>query len=188
MTRSLWSSSTSRTRGAGITILLSAGASPPLVHSNPFCLPPLRSTFCTFPLFKRCFRITPPSQHPLTRTPDLPVERQWTAVSEESSYYRGRIVQMGRADLVDLQAGQKQKCWDDTFGTRARTEWERKGRRWELPDAKLHPLRAHQPASHIHMLTFLPLFSHSSPTLSSFTLHRHLWNYYFHPVIRQLKK
>lgn len=29
------------------------------------------------------------------------------------------------------------------------------GSQWELSDAKLHPLRAHQPASRIHMLTFL---------------------------------
>lgn len=52
-----------------------------------------------------------------------------------------------------------------------------KGRQWELPDAKLHPLRAHQPASRIHMLAFLPLFPYSSPTPSLFTLHRHLWKY-----------
>lgn len=49
-----------------------------------------------------------------------------------------------------------------------------KGRQWELRDAKLHPLHAHQPASQIHMLTFLPLIPHSSPTPSLFTLHRHL--------------
>lgn len=40
MTHSLQSSSTTRARGAGITILLPAGASPPLVHSEPLCPPP----------------------------------------------------------------------------------------------------------------------------------------------------
>lgn len=48
------------------------------------------------------------------------------------------------------------------------------GSQWELSDAKLHPLRAHQPASRIHMLTFLPVVPRSSPTPSLFTLHRHL--------------
>lgn len=53
-----------------------------------------------------------------------------------------------------------------------------KGRRRELPAAKLHPLHAHLPPSlsHIRMLAFLPI-SFSSlpppPTSSLFTLHRH---------------
>lgn len=75
MTRSLWSSSTSSAWGAGVTILPLAGASPPLVHSNPFCLLPVHSTFCTFPLFKRCFRITPWFWHPLRKTHTPPSRR-----------------------------------------------------------------------------------------------------------------
>lgn len=38
-----------------------------------------------------------------------------------------------------------------------------KERQREQPDAKLHPLRAHQPASQIHVLTFLPLFPTPPP-------------------------
>lgn len=38
-----------------------------------------------------------------------------------------------------------------------------KERQSEQPDAKLHPLRAHQPASQTHVLTFLPLFPTPPP-------------------------
>lgn len=76
--------------------------------------------------------------------------------------------------------------------TPSQLEWEQsvgeKGRQWELSDVKLHPLHAHQPASRIHMLTFLSFVPHSSPTLSVFTLHRHLWKYNSPQLSGSLKK
>lgn len=62
------------------------------------------------------------------------------------------------------------KLWEEKTGE--------KGRRRELPDAKLHPLHAHLPPSlsHIRMLAFLPISLSSlppPPTSSLFTLHRH---------------
>lgn len=56
MTRSLWSSSTTRARGAGITILLSAGASPlplPLPLQIPLPFLPHHHLFGSNPLLKR---------------------------------------------------------------------------------------------------------------------------------------
>lgn len=99
MTRSLWSSSTSSAWGAGVTILLLAGASPPLVHCNPFCLLPVHSTFCTFPLFKRCFKITPWFWHPLRKTHTPPSRR----AREQPCLKRAPIIML-RGGIVRMRA------------------------------------------------------------------------------------
>lgn len=103
MTRSLWSSSTSSARGAGVTILLLAGASPPLVHSTPFCLLPGHTTSCTFPFFKRCVETTAWSRLPLRKILRGPSRRP----GEEPglgrapvTLLRGRIVRMRAAVLA----------------------------------------------------------------------------------------
>lgn len=84
MTRSLWSSSTTDARGAGITILLPAGASTRLVCSEPFFWltpflpphpPPLPTPPFARPLLKRCSGTTHQSQLSFRNAP--PPLQEW---------------------------------------------------------------------------------------------------------------